>query len=163
MKTKTTIIIACAACLTFGQTIIQDYSDSALPLLAAVCDIAGIGELVSQTNDSAVISIKQCWFSTIPTNSVTVRLYGNEAIPVGGTNFLFFASQYSVDYGPYGLAAYPSMFRMNEIRQNCEPNIGMYLMGGDRSQIPVTAENADLISWSSNLEFKSGSYIADKS
>ena len=155
MKTKTTITIAFCSCLAFGQEFLQDYSDSAFPLLAAVCDIAGIGELVSQTSTNAVININQCWYSAIPTNSITVRLYGNEAIPAGGTNFLFFASQYSVDYGPYGLAAYPNIFRMDEIRQNFKPNTSMYLMGGDRSQIPVVAENADLISWSSNLVYTS--------
>jgi hypothetical protein len=152
MKTKTILAIAFYAChALFGLQSIYDRSDSALPMLAAVCDIAGIGEIVSQTSTNAVININQCWFSTGPINTVEVRLYRDENFPAGGTNFMFFASQYSMDYGPNMPEPYPSMFRMNEVRGGIEPNASMHLMGAGRSLIPVTAENSTLISWSSNL------------
>jgi hypothetical protein len=151
MKFKITIIIAFATCLAFGQKTMSNDAGSALPLLAAICDTAGIGELVSQTPTNAVISVKQCWFSASPTSTVDVFLHRDEGIPTGGTNFVFFASHYSMDYGPNVPGPYPSMFRMEEVRGSVEPLAITYLMGDGRSLIPVTAENAALISWSSNL------------
>ena len=151
MKTNASITIAFYACVAFGKEVPLKNSDSSLPLLAAVCDIAGIGELVSQTRTNAVISVNQCWFSTTPATVVEIQLYGNEYIPAGGTNFLFFASQYPMDYGPNIPGPYPSMFRMDEVRGSLEPEASMSLMSAGRSLIPVTAENAALISWSSNL------------
>ena len=159
MKTKTTILITFSACLAFGQKPTYeyyDYSSSALPLLAATCDIAGIGEIVSQTRTDAVINVKQCWFSVIPTNTVELFLYGDTVFPTGGTDFVFFATRYSARNGiASGWGRYSHMFRMDKMRRGYHPGELLYLMSSNRALIPVVSENDALISWSSNLVYTS--------
>jgi hypothetical protein len=155
MKTKTTLLFVSYVCLAFGQGPIYDHRDcsySALPMMAAVCDLAGIGELASQTNESAIINIKQLWFGEAATNNVKLFLYDDTAIPAGGTNFVFFASQYAAgDCVLLGAGRYAHMFKMDQVRSSFIEKPMFLLMHHERALVPVVAENASLIDWSSNL------------
>ena len=125
--------------------------DSALPLLAGICDVAGIGELESQTGTNAVIRVIQYWLGNSQTNTLDVHVPDGNALPTGGTQFQFFLSKHSqiATLEPV-TQRYAFLFNMEEARSKSLPD-GLRLLGGRRSFVPVTEDNAALISWSSNL------------
>ncbi len=124
---------------------------SALPLQAAVCDVIGIGNLVSQSETNSIINVSQYWFGTSQTNLLSIHTVDDEILPTGGTNFVFFLSRYSTFGNLEPIECrYSYVFDMDYHRSRYEPD-GMYLLNGNRSWFPATAENADMTAWCSNL------------
>ena len=153
MKTKIAIITALSASIAMCEEPDTYWDDvSALPLLAGVCDIIGIGELESQTSTNAIIHVSQYWFGDPQTNIIDAYVVENELLPSGGTNFLFFLSNRSMigELEPARLR-YAWMFGMECFRNEYQPDMKPYLLGGIRSWVPVTEDNAAMINWCSNL------------
>jgi hypothetical protein len=48
---------------------------SALPLLAGVCDIIGIGEMESTNGTNAIINVSQYWFGAPQTNLLEISVH----------------------------------------------------------------------------------------
>ena len=152
MKTQITLIAALSACFAMCQELDPFGSwGNGLPLLAGICDVIGIGELESQNETNAVINVSQYWFGNPQTNKLDVLLW-REAFPAGGTNFVFFLSEYlgTGNVEPTFLR-FMYMFKMEGLRKKFPPDSELYLLGGNRSWIPVTDENAAMIIWCSNL------------
>jgi len=127
-----------------------------LPLLAAVSDIVGVGSIVAPIGTNALINVSQYWVGNPQTNQISIRIDEGEALPpTGGTNFVFLLSQYTSfgDVEPLG-SRFSYIFDMDYHRRRHLPD-SLFFLGGDRSWIPVTPDNAPLISWCSNLVYVS--------
>lgn len=141
--------VAIAAKTVVGQdTNFQWHLDSALPLQAAVCDVAGVGHLVRQDRTNAFIEVDQLWLGQ-PTNNLDIT--SRALFPTNGSPFVFFATKYQsfLDLEPLQ-CRFSYIFDMDYHRSRYEPD-SMYLLNGNRSWFPVTPENADMVNWCSNL------------
>ncbi len=123
---------------------------SALLLQAAVCEVIGIGQISSQTPSNTVIQVTDFWLGDPGSNLLTVSSTPDDFVGCT-TPFLFFLSRYQsfLDLTPPE-SHFSYIFDMNYHRSRHEPD-GLYLYDGVRSWIPVTPENANLVTWSSNL------------
>ncbi len=126
--------------------------NSGLPLQAAVCDVAGIGHVLSRNSTNANIQIDQLWYGS-PTNNLDITC--SALFPTNGTFVVFFATRYQtfLDLEP-SECRYSYIFDTDYHRSRYEPD-GMYLLNGDRSWFPATAENASMVNWCSNLVYVS--------
>ncbi len=124
---------------------------SALPLQAAVCDVAGIGRALSQDDKYATFQIDQFWFGSVTNNPVRFYREYAKPLPTNGTPVVFFASKYQsfLSLEPPE-CHYSYIFDMDYHRSRYEPD-GIYLLSIDRSWFPATEENAAMTAWSSNL------------
>ncbi len=127
--------------------------DSAFPLQAAVCDVAGIGHVLTHNNTNTSLHIDQLWYGTATNNLLAIDMRGEQ--PINTNNIVFFVSKYGtfLDLEP-SECRYSYIFDMNYHRSRYEPD-GTYLLNGDRSWFPATAENAAMTTWCSNLVYVS--------
>ena len=129
--------------------------DSALPLQAAVCDVAGIGRALSQDDKYTVFQIDQFWYGSVTNNPVRFYTEPAKPFPTNGTAVVFFASKYqsllSLEPSEF---LYSYIFDMDYHRSRYEPD-GIYLLSIDRSWFPATEENAAMTTWCSNLVYTS--------
>ncbi|MDD4060942.1 MAG: hypothetical protein PHW08_09635 [Kiritimatiellae bacterium] len=151
MKTITLAALLGAASVAMAEMDPPMSWASALPLQSAVCDVIGIGSLVSQGETNAIINVSQYWLGTSQTNRLSIHTTDDEILPTGQTNFVFFLSR----YGTFGNlepieCRFSYIFDMDYHRSRYEPD-SMYLLNGNRSWFPVTPENADMVNWCSNL------------
>ena len=161
---KTQIIIITALSAHFAMCEDDEHYLSRmnpLPLQAAVCDVIGIGALESQTDTNVVINVSQYWFGDLQTNVINVKNSIYSAFPSGGTNFLFFLTKWILPEGDDFIADgythddYQNMFDMADFRSKYRLDAPLRLHSLMCSRIPVITNNADLISWCSNLVYTS--------
>ena len=127
--------------------------NSALPLQAAVCDVAGIGHVLSQNSTNTSFRIDTFWYGITTNNPIDIDMRGEQSLPTNG--IVFFVSRYGtfLDLEPMN-CRFSYIFDMNYHRSRYEPD-GMYLLNGARSWFPATTENADMTAWCSNLVYVS--------
>ena len=163
MKIQITILAALSASFAMCDYI-EEYVTrrNPLPLQAAVCDVVGIGTPVARTEDDLMLQVSQYWFNGIQTNITSVPFPSDSVLPEGVTNFLFFiVKRLSRENGvpieevEDPRSRYSYMFGMEEARSQYLPDDPLRLIIGVSSLIPVTTNNADLISWCSNLVYTS--------
>ena len=125
---------------------------SALPLQAGVCDVAGVGRVLSRNSTNTTIQIDQLWYGS-PTNRLDIT--SRAQIPTNDTPVVFFATKYQtfLNLEP-SKCRYSYVFDMEYHRSRYDPD-GIYLLNGNRSWFPATEENADLTTWCSNLVYVS--------
>ena len=129
--------------------------NSALPLQAAVCDVIGIGDVVTQENSRVLLNIDQFWYGSVSNNPAVFRGAYGTPMPTNGTPIVFFASNYQSFLSLEPPECHFSyIFDMDSHRSRYEPD-GLYLYDGDRSWFPATPENADMTTWCSNLVYVS--------
>jgi hypothetical protein len=160
MKTKihslSVALALSASCRLFAQTNDPPRSwISALPLQAAVCDVIGVGALVSQSATNAIIQVAQSWLGTSGGSMLNVRTDEEESLPTGGTNFVFFLSKYP-SFGDLEPAEcrYTYIFDMDYHRSRHQPK-WLFLLDNNRSWFPVTTDTAAMVTWCSNLVYVS--------
>ena len=129
--------------------------NSALPLQAAVCDVAGIGRALSQNATNAVIQVDRLWYGSSSNGVLTISNRDQHNFPTNGVPFVFFLSRYSAffDLEP-AESHFAYIFDMNEFRSEETPD-GIYLYSGNRSWFPVTPESEQMVTWCSNLVYTS--------
>ena len=153
MKKQIAIIAALTTRLAIGGEpfLYLDYT-SALPLMAGVCDIIGIGEIEARSSTNAMIRFSQYWFGDPQTNTLDVNASEYLDMPIAGTNCLFFLSTHSMiaDLNPVEMC-YAWMFDMECFRGKYQSDVKPYLFGDNRSWVYATEDNADIINWCSNL------------
>jgi hypothetical protein len=126
--------------------------DSALPLQAAVADLAGIGRVLSRSATNAIVQVDTVWYgSETNTINITCRVQ----FPTNNTPVVFFASEYQsfLDLEP-SESRYTYIFDMSYHRSRHEPD-GLFLLNGERSWFPVTPESEQMVTWCSNLVYTS--------
>ncbi|NLB68618.1 MAG: hypothetical protein GX804_02880 [Lentisphaerae bacterium] len=129
--------------------------DSALPLQAAVCDIAGIGHAVEQDEKYVTVQIDHFWFGSVTNNPVRLYREYAEPLPTNGIPVIFFASKYQsfLSLEPTE-SRFSYIFDMDYHRSRHEPD-GVYFLNIDSSWFPATPENAAITTWCSNLVYVS--------
>ena len=146
--------------ITVNDVVGQDtnmlwHLDSALPLQAAVCDVAGIGRALCQDDKYATFQIDSFWYGSVTNNPVRFYRECAQPFPTNGSSVVFFASKYQSFLSLEPPECHFSyIFDMDYHRSRYEPD-GMYLLSRDRSWFPVTAENAGMVNWCSNLVYVS--------
>jgi len=126
--------------------------DSGLPLQAAVCDIVGIGKVVSLNNATSIVEIAQFWTESLSTNIVAVEMLVDDAFPTNNASFVFFLSRYSTFANLEPIECrFSYIFDMEHHTKQNEPEKTPFLLNGNRSWFPVTTENEAMVIWSSNL------------
>lgn len=158
MKIKSTILTAmfCFFALNLlGEHDPPQSWNSALPLQAAVCDVIGIGGVVTQENSRVLLNIEQFWYGSVSNNPVVFRGVYGTPMPTNGTPIVFFASKYQSFLSLEPPECHFSyIFDMDSHRSRYEPD-GLYLYDGDRSWFPATPENVAMTTWCSNLVYVS--------
>lgn len=125
--------------------------NSALPLQSAVCDVAGIGRVLSQTGTDATIQVDQIWYGSATNNLVELDMNGEHPLPTNSVPFVFFVSRYGTFLNLEPMECrYSYVFDMDHHRSRYQPD-GLYLLNGERSWFPATTNNADMVAWCSNL------------
>ena len=153
MKKQISIIAAFATSIAICAAHNPYFDEvSALPLLAGVCDIIGVGEVESQDGTNAFINVSQYWLGDPQTNLLEISIHEYATPPSGGTNFLFFLSTRTLlEELETAYMCYAWMFDMECFRDKYPPDAKPYLLGENRSWIPITEDNAAMINWCSNL------------
>jgi hypothetical protein len=126
---------------------------SALPLQAAVCDLVGIGRILSKNSTNAIVQVDQCWFGGTNDSVMALDNRDGHGFPTNGTPIVFFASRYTTFLELEPLEChYAYILDMDHHRSQHQPD-GLYLYDGERSWFPATTNNADVISFCSNLVY----------
>jgi hypothetical protein len=142
-----------AACVTTAEIDPPMSWDSALPLQASVCDVAGIGRVLTQNGTNANVQIDLLWYGSVTNNLLCLDTSGDTSLPTNSAPFVLFASQYGTFLNLEPMECrFSYIFDMDYHRTRYEPD-GMYLLNGDRSWFPVTPENAQMVNWCSNLVY----------
>ena len=152
----TTLLICLAHSLASAQdtNMVWRY-DSAIPLQAAVCDVAGVGHAVEQSDEYVKIHIDNFWIGSVTNNLIRLSRRYASPLPTNGTPVVFFASKYQsfLNLEPTE-CRFSYIFDMDCHRSRYEPD-GIYFLNIDYSWFPATPENADMTTWCSNLVYVS--------
>lgn len=124
--------------------------ENALPLQAGISDIVGIGHITNSWDTGFTVAVDNYWIGNPGSNSLSI--VGRD-IPVTNTPVLFFATEYVLD-GRIEPATrwYQFVFDSAWLRDHSHKE-NLRLVGHTYSLIPVTTDNAELVSFASNLVY----------